>query len=75
MTSARIMIVEDENVVALDIQSRVESLGYSVVAMARSGEKAIEKVSNRKIPPEWPPQMGVPGVERSGLGGGQSQEC
>jgi PAS domain S-box-containing protein len=48
MTSARIMIVEDENVVALDIQSRVESLGYSVVATVRSGEKAIEKVAQTR---------------------------
>jgi CheY-like chemotaxis protein len=45
MAQVTILIVEDENIVALDIQSRVASLGYTVVAMARSGEQAIEKVA------------------------------
>jgi PAS domain S-box-containing protein len=45
MAQVTILIVEDENIVALDMQSRVEGLGYTVVAMARSGEQAIEKVA------------------------------
>jgi CheY-like chemotaxis protein len=40
---ARIMIVEDEYIVALDEASLLESWGYDVVAVAHSGEEAIEK--------------------------------
>jgi PAS domain S-box-containing protein len=48
MSQAKILIVEDENIVALDIQSRVESLGYTVTAAVRSGERAIEKVAETR---------------------------
>ncbi len=44
MSRPSILIVEDENIVALDITSRAESLGYMVAAVVRSGERAIEKV-------------------------------
>lgn len=43
MTQARIMIVEDENIVALDVKIRLERLGYAVPAIASSGEEAIAK--------------------------------
>ncbi|MBU2551936.1 MAG: response regulator [Proteobacteria bacterium] len=39
--SARIMIVEDEHVVALDLSERLEAMGYQVVALAKSGPEAI----------------------------------
>jgi CheY-like chemotaxis protein len=39
---ARIVIVEDESVTALDVAQRLRRLGYQVVAMARSGPRAIE---------------------------------
>ena len=42
---ARILIVEDERVVARDIRSCLESLGYSVLAIAISGSEAIEKAA------------------------------
>jgi PAS domain S-box-containing protein len=35
------LIVEDEQVVAADLQSSLESLGYEVVAMAESGRTAV----------------------------------
>jgi PAS domain S-box-containing protein len=38
----RILVVEDENVVALDIQRDLVSFGYAVPATAASGEEAIE---------------------------------
>ncbi len=37
----QILLVEDEMIVALDVQQRLESLGYSVVAHASSGSEAI----------------------------------
>src|SRR5437764_12001222 len=41
MTQARILVVEDESIVALDIQDSLESLGYDVPATVASGEEAI----------------------------------
>jgi len=43
MENAQIMIVEDENIVALEIQLRLESLGYVVPTVVSSGEEAIKK--------------------------------
>ena len=37
----RILIVEDEAIVACDLQSRLESFGYEVVGIAVSGEQAM----------------------------------
>ena len=39
---ARLLIVEDEGIVGLNIQRRLEGLGYKVVANVSSGEEAIE---------------------------------
>jgi diguanylate cyclase (GGDEF)-like protein/PAS domain S-box-containing protein len=39
--SAKIMLVEDEIIVAMDVQQRLELMGYEVVAHATSGEEAI----------------------------------
>lgn len=46
--SSRIIIVEDEAIVALDIKGRLLALGYSVIAVASSGEKAIELATEHK---------------------------
>ena len=43
MTPARILIVEDEAIVAVDIQKTVQTLGYNVPAIAFSGEEALQK--------------------------------
>jgi PAS domain S-box-containing protein len=40
-----ILVVEDERIIALNLKENLESLGYSVVAIAPSGEKAIEKAT------------------------------
>jgi len=44
MGRAKILIVEDESIVALNIQSRLERLGYVVTGNIPSGEAAIQKV-------------------------------
>jgi PAS domain S-box-containing protein len=41
MVRARLLIVEDEGIVGLNIQRRLEGLGYNVVANVASGEEAI----------------------------------
>jgi CheY-like chemotaxis protein len=41
--SAKILIVEDESIVQLDLQSRLRRLGYAVVGVASSGEEAVAK--------------------------------
>jgi len=50
MKGERILIVEDESIVALDIAKRLESLGYDVSAIVSSGEEAFERV--RKDQPD-----------------------
>ena len=45
MGRARILIVEDESIVALNIKNRLEGLGYAVVATSSSGEAAIQIVA------------------------------
>ena len=42
MDRAQVLIVEDDAVVAMDIQLRLEDLGYSVIAIIRSGEEAVQ---------------------------------
>lgn len=40
----RILVVEDENIVALDIERGLKRLGYSVIAVVNNGPEAIEMV-------------------------------
>jgi len=44
MEKKRIMVVEDERIVARDLARQLGDLGYDVVATAYSGEEAVEKV-------------------------------
>jgi len=48
--SRKILIVEDENIIALDIRSMLEDLGYMVSDVVSSGEESIERAS--KIRPD-----------------------
>ena len=43
MTKERILIVEDEGIVAADLENMLQKLGYTVVGTAASGEQAVEK--------------------------------
>ena len=42
MGNAQILVVEDEAIVGLDIQSKLRSRGYEVPALASSGKEAVE---------------------------------
>jgi len=43
MAKTRILVVEDEGIIAKDIKNTLESLGYAVTAVVSSGEDAIER--------------------------------
>ena len=45
LMNERILIVEDEAIVLLDIRSRLAGLGYSIVGTASTGEEAIVKAN------------------------------
>ena len=45
----RVLIVEDELLVATDLQSILQENGYIVVGIARSGEEAIEIIRKKPI--------------------------
>ena len=46
--SKRIMIVEDESIISLDIKNSLTKLGYTVSGVAVSGEVAINKIENNR---------------------------
>ena len=48
MSNNRIMIVEDEEIVAVDIRLSVEKRGYAVCATASSGLEAIQKAESTR---------------------------
>lgn len=48
MGKIKIVIVEDESIIAKDIQDTLKNLGYSVPAVVSDGEKAIEAVHKYK---------------------------
>jgi CheY-like chemotaxis protein len=43
MATARILIVEDELLIAWDLERRLSRLGYAVLGTASSGQDAVEK--------------------------------
>jgi PAS domain S-box-containing protein len=43
MSQVRILVVEDERIVALDLQARLQDLGYVVPATAARGEDAVRR--------------------------------
>ena len=48
MNKARILIVEDEAIIAMEIESQLQSLGYQATSIVDTGEKAIEKAEADK---------------------------
>jgi CheY-like chemotaxis protein len=48
MEKARILIVEDEAIIAMEIENQLQSLGYEVTSIVDTGEKAIKKADEDK---------------------------
>ncbi|MFO7444766.1 MAG: response regulator [Ignavibacteriaceae bacterium] len=48
MSKTRILIVEDENIIALDIRRTLIKLGYEPIATLSTGEMAIEVAKKEK---------------------------
>jgi hypothetical protein len=48
MKKSRIIIVEDNNIIALDIKHSLEKMGYKIVSVITSGEQALEQTSELK---------------------------
>lgn len=48
MASVRILLVEDESIVAMDMERRLNALGYSVIEHVLSGEDAVAKAEQEK---------------------------
>lgn len=48
MVKTKILVVEDESIIAMDIKISLQGLGYDVIATVPSGELAIEKVEGDK---------------------------
>ncbi|MFB3906262.1 MAG: putative bifunctional diguanylate cyclase/phosphodiesterase [Acidobacteriota bacterium] len=45
MSKTRILIVEDEMIVALDLENRLQSMGYEVIGAVQTGEEAVAKAT------------------------------
>ena len=43
MKKARILVVEDEIIIALEIEASLNNLGYEVVSIVNSCEKTLKK--------------------------------
>lgn len=48
MTKTKIVIVEDEHIIAMEIQERLEKLGYEIPTLFSSGEEAVKKINDIK---------------------------
>lgn len=48
MKKIKILVVEDEFIIAMEIQDRLENLGYEVIDLVPSGEEAIELIAEEE---------------------------
>ncbi|MBN2051334.1 MAG: EAL domain-containing protein [Spirochaetales bacterium] len=48
MERERLLLVEDERIIALDLQRRLERFGYQVIGIAAKGQEALEKAEAEK---------------------------
>jgi CheY-like chemotaxis protein len=48
MAKAQILVVEDDNITVMELQDRLQKLGYAVSGVASYGEEAIEKAGKTR---------------------------
>jgi CheY-like chemotaxis protein len=48
MAEARILVVEDESIISLQIRTMLRSMGYSICGKASSGQEAIDKAGETR---------------------------
>lgn len=48
MEAAKILIVEDEIIIARDIENSLQDMGFNVVSLASSGESAMDEAHNKR---------------------------
>lgn len=65
MSEERVLIVEDEKIIALDLQRRLQKFGYTVVHLASNAEEAVE--SAREYHPDIILMDIMLGGERDGV--------
>ena len=57
MNKARVLIVEDEAIIAMELESNLLSYGYEVIATVDTGKKAIDKgiklLNMKNLYEEW----------------------
>jgi two-component system, cell cycle sensor histidine kinase and response regulator CckA len=46
--TARILVVEDERIVAMNLQSKLENLGYTISGLVASGERALQIAEEKR---------------------------
>jgi AmiR/NasT family two-component response regulator len=49
MAKSRILVVEDEIIIAMDIQDDLENMGYQVIGTVSSGEEAIRYAGSYRL--------------------------
>lgn len=49
MEKAKILIVEDEAIIAKEMENELHSLGYEITSIVDTGKKAIEKAEADKL--------------------------
>ena len=48
MEKTKILIVEDEVIIAMEVESQLQGLGYEVTSIVNTGENAIKKAAEDK---------------------------
>ncbi len=49
MNKKQILVVEDESIVAMELHTRLQDLGYAVMDTCKSGEQALKAVRNEHL--------------------------
>jgi len=49
MSNINILIVEDESIVTMELESYIETLGYSIISVCSNSDDVLKTISNNKI--------------------------